>query len=822
MKATLTTQRTLPDAAVQLRFDPTQRHRIIIPHPADNRFAFHQGQSFSVAGIARVLGKHSGPGYGDTLIQKRRYLGGNDYQGWVVAISANASRFVFGLNTPGQINYACGWDGFRFQDTFHYVATYEAATKTIALYVNGKKVDETLCPALSATQNFLNNEPLTLGKWDGVNHTENRFDGLQSHISLYDKALSQAEVQALHKWAGLVPVPARSSCIGYWPLQQHYVRRLLLANDPAERLWVFDHCEQFNYAKAAPLAAAHGYLENYSEQEVGAVNPSSNRQSKDFYKQHTATPMAALIPEDLYTPNKYLQSADWSTPAIGQAEGGSYTLFFRMKFRAMGKGRKANYRRWLSVPGAFNLLDSSNQSGYWVYLNYLGTSAMIQWDSHDVLDTIGQEHHDSWFTFCIAYNQVSQQLKLYAFHEGKNKYATLVKNNFTWDYASGGNYKKGLRLGYCIPSTGHPFIYLNRMFFYANTLLEQNEIETLLQGGYDKVPGKSFEYLCSDLQGDVLRDVSDPAKDGTVVNLPTPDAMGDGAWLEQKSLLPAITHGMELGLGKYVDVGVLDLIPKANPNIQSSPTGYTVLFTYRLATPLPAERNIILRVGTQNEVLFSLEPNGHISLYSNQSNANTGLQSGSIILSNNFRHDTVNTVTSLFYNNYPLSGWPGNARCLNGFTKLHVSGSSWHPSDMSGYGLGDRLYIGSPATGVSSGNKSLEGHLYSVAVYDRPLYYAKKNQALPLEAGNPALLKQFGLQLYYLFAPGCFYLDGSDRVRLRNLAPDQIEGVQNIQTTGQNTEGKANFWDGIVQGFGTGAAGLQAAQNACHRIENHV
>ncbi|MEN7549074.1 hypothetical protein AAG747_14220 [Rapidithrix thailandica] len=69
------------------------------------------------------------------------------------------------------------------------------------------------------------------------------------------------------------------------------------------------------------------------------------------------------------------------------------------------------------------------------------------------------------------------------------------------------------------------------------------------------------------------------------------------------------------------------LVAQANPNLSGNPTGYTPVITYRSATPQVTERSYLLRIGTQNELIYS----GHISLHSNQSNANTGLQSGNYV-----------------------------------------------------------------------------------------------------------------------------------------------------------------------------------------------
>ena len=58
-----------------------------------------------------------------------------------------------------------------------------------------------------------------------------------------------------------------------------------VTSSDGERRHVWDVVEQYNYAKTTPITANHGACVGYTDDEVGAVNPSSQTAFKDFYEK---------------------------------------------------------------------------------------------------------------------------------------------------------------------------------------------------------------------------------------------------------------------------------------------------------------------------------------------------------------------------------------------------------------------------------------------------------------------------------------------------------------------------------------------------------
>ena len=81
-------------------------------------------------------------------------------------------------------------------DTWYHVAgVYDADTRTLSLYLNGQLVGT---DTLEGTDNaFDNDEPLLIGAGDLGGNVRDFFDGSIDEVELFDRALTQAEIQSI-------------------------------------------------------------------------------------------------------------------------------------------------------------------------------------------------------------------------------------------------------------------------------------------------------------------------------------------------------------------------------------------------------------------------------------------------------------------------------------------------------------------------------------------------------------------------------------------------------------------------------------------------
>jgi Concanavalin A-like lectin/glucanases superfamily len=81
----------------------------------------------------------------------------------------------------------------------HVAATYDIATGIRSLYVNGVKVGLHTNSPVDAV--YASSAPVTIGAWSrdsGIGNTQNYFQGLIDEVSLYGRALSDSEIQAIY------------------------------------------------------------------------------------------------------------------------------------------------------------------------------------------------------------------------------------------------------------------------------------------------------------------------------------------------------------------------------------------------------------------------------------------------------------------------------------------------------------------------------------------------------------------------------------------------------------------------------------------------
>ena len=124
---------------------------------------------------------------------------------------ANQENFAFQDFTVNNVLMLNAWN--------HVAATYDIVTGIRCIYVNGIKVGSHTNAPVAA---YASITPVTIGAWlRGSDDVENYFPGLIDEVSLYGRALSGSEIQAIYSAgsAGKCPdncTPPSAGLVGWW------------------------------------------------------------------------------------------------------------------------------------------------------------------------------------------------------------------------------------------------------------------------------------------------------------------------------------------------------------------------------------------------------------------------------------------------------------------------------------------------------------------------------------------------------------------------------------------------------------------------------
>jgi hypothetical protein len=117
----------------------------------------------------------------------------DDYSGWQLKTSADTGNRTFAVAvSPNGTSHTQRYSKtvLSLNTWYHVAGVYNAAAKTLDIYVNGVLDDGTLKGAVSSSQ-FLPNLNTTIGKRSGGLY----FKGTIDELRIYTRALSQAEIQ---------------------------------------------------------------------------------------------------------------------------------------------------------------------------------------------------------------------------------------------------------------------------------------------------------------------------------------------------------------------------------------------------------------------------------------------------------------------------------------------------------------------------------------------------------------------------------------------------------------------------------------------------
>ena len=102
----------------------------------------------------------------------------------------------------------------------HIVATYDGQTRNAIFYINGGVSTSAILGSEGFTPNIANTDPITIG---ALSTGGNAWNGSLDEVKIYNKVLSQAEVQALYNEEPcqvVVPPSAPTDYVAYWKFDE--------------------------------------------------------------------------------------------------------------------------------------------------------------------------------------------------------------------------------------------------------------------------------------------------------------------------------------------------------------------------------------------------------------------------------------------------------------------------------------------------------------------------------------------------------------------------------------------------------------------------
>lgn len=178
--------------------DGTNDH-VRVPHDEDAEFNFEN--SFT---IDAWINLDTLPAEFAPIVSKWNDIGVNQRSYFLAVQNINGQAFLrFDVSRNGLFGgtnsaSAVSATPIALDTWYHVAAVYDAATRTLRLYINGQLVATDVLEGTLGQDAFENDEPLLIGAGDLGGNIRDFFDGLIDEVELFDRALTQAEIQSIY------------------------------------------------------------------------------------------------------------------------------------------------------------------------------------------------------------------------------------------------------------------------------------------------------------------------------------------------------------------------------------------------------------------------------------------------------------------------------------------------------------------------------------------------------------------------------------------------------------------------------------------------
>jgi hypothetical protein len=169
--------------------------------PNDPAASFNFAGSFSIDAWINL--KSAPPEFAPIVSKWNDIPFGNDQRSYFLAVQpfGGALRVRFDVSADGQFlgghsSARVSADTIPLNTWTHVAATFDGPTHTLTIYVNGHPSVFAFVDS-NVTAPFVNNEPVLIGAGDLGSNIRDFFDGRIDEVELFNRALSQTEIQSI-------------------------------------------------------------------------------------------------------------------------------------------------------------------------------------------------------------------------------------------------------------------------------------------------------------------------------------------------------------------------------------------------------------------------------------------------------------------------------------------------------------------------------------------------------------------------------------------------------------------------------------------------
>lgn len=255
----------------------------------------------TVFGFSIVFQANTTPDLLDIISRRNSII--NDGSGYGLRATASGEgfhlKFFVETTIPNSFEYGLGY--FEINRLYRiniFIEPFDGVSVYINYKINnGPLIRDVFC---NTSIPISTSQPLLIGgtiDYPGYNLC---LDGFVSNVIFFNSIPSDSELSALHE----VNIPIYSlhnKITAYYPLNQKI----------GPKAW--DVVEQYNYSKTTALNAAHGDLINYTNEEVGLVDPLLQTAWCNLYLKSTNTEVLERVNALRFNgTNQYITVADFN------------------------------------------------------------------------------------------------------------------------------------------------------------------------------------------------------------------------------------------------------------------------------------------------------------------------------------------------------------------------------------------------------------------------------------------------------------------------------------------------------------------------------
>lgn len=442
----------------------------------------------------------------DIILQRGSGTQINGFEIRIILRGAPSFDQVFSLN-PDVANY-------NIIGPWHHIVVTHDTGNNLRFYLNGRLASTGVSTALG----YAMNQDMFIGRNSFSSALDH--EGIINNLTWFTKELTQREISYMWANGGLVPESAHNACVAHYALTHRYAP----LTGPNR---VLDVVEQYNYAKGAALAANHGTMISYTNADVGATDPVTNTAFKDFYKK--ATPFWGYFKQEYQVSNGQFQLTGVNLTSANKL------MIYEGTMDRNGVALIAN----TSIAGLRNggaALDFSlgvSDAGGLASINFRMNAATV-------LATTPSVQIDNVNFRCVCYHNFTTNDWVFVIRIGGQVFQ-FSGNHVPGNPAFSAN---SWRVGRYQTGTAGHLNYFRELTLASPASLTVAQAIDLLNYDYSGIVPLA-QVHADDIEGDII-DLQGNTIGWLSNDDPPARVLGEGAWVEDHSLLPQPTLALQL------------------------------------------------------------------------------------------------------------------------------------------------------------------------------------------------------------------------------------------------------------------------------------